>query len=375
MARTKQTARKSTGGKAPRKSHAAKRVKIIEEKENKEEKEIIKPNKGHQFRTNPNIHPKTNEPIKIGGKEYKQLEEKYGEPDKIISPKSGKKINVNKGEYKKLIKEGYTDVQLLSGNYHIDDKNNKKDDKNNKDNKDNKNTNKSIDMNSDMIYNVMLNADIKTLTNMCQIDKAAHQHCQDKHFWFQKMKQDKLPVIRIDDGNDWIEAYQILLKAKEDAKLMMLVTTIEDDNGTEEYNMYGEGTITIEFNESLEDDDLIKVLLPNMIKKIHEKYKNHDLVPNSIQLILFKPRISYHYELYVNKGDFEVERIESSFDEMLNLLTYFRFYMLHGERYSTGFDKITFLDENQDTIIDNPGLDRKIIINTIKNIQHKNIIL
>jgi len=68
-----------------------------------------------KFLTQPNKDPKTGKSIKIGGKEYKHMEEKYGTP-KIKSPKTQKKISVNKGEYKKLIKEGYTENQLLYGN-------------------------------------------------------------------------------------------------------------------------------------------------------------------------------------------------------------------------------------------------------------------
>ena len=70
---------------------------------------------GELFRNKPSYDPKTNEPIDIGGKEYKKLKRKYGEPNKIKSPKTQSKISVNKGEYKKLIKEGYTNNQLLYG--------------------------------------------------------------------------------------------------------------------------------------------------------------------------------------------------------------------------------------------------------------------
>jgi hypothetical protein len=65
----------------------------------------------------PNIDPITGSVIKIGGPEYRKLVDKYGEPNKIKSPKSNKLISVNKGEYKKLIKSGYTDNRLL---YKID---------------------------------------------------------------------------------------------------------------------------------------------------------------------------------------------------------------------------------------------------------------
>lgn len=66
-----------------------------------------------KFHEQPNVDPKTNETVKIGSKEYLTLEYKYGEPNKITSPKTGYKIAVNKGEYKKLISEGYTDDQLI----------------------------------------------------------------------------------------------------------------------------------------------------------------------------------------------------------------------------------------------------------------------
>jgi hypothetical protein len=66
--------------------------------------------KFHQF---PNHDPITNLKINIGDKKYLQLVLQYGEPPKITSPISQRKIGVNKVEYKKLIKSGYTDDQLL----------------------------------------------------------------------------------------------------------------------------------------------------------------------------------------------------------------------------------------------------------------------
>ena len=58
------------------------------------------------FHNNPYQDPKTKLPIKIGDAKYLKLVEKYGTP-KIKSPKSGYKIAIGKGEYNKLIKEGY----------------------------------------------------------------------------------------------------------------------------------------------------------------------------------------------------------------------------------------------------------------------------
>ncbi len=200
MARTKQTARRDLGGKAPRKSHASKKAtrhveseekskseeeripiplpkksKSVEEKSKSEEKlkSVEKPSKkdfGELFRTKPSYHPKTNEIIKIGGTEYKKLEKKYGEPNKIKSPKTQTKIGVNKGEYKKLIKEGYTNDQLLYGI--IDNKN--------------KNNDETIEKvlaptfkNIALLNDYLIQLDYVDLRNLCRTDQSFKSICDD----------------------------------------------------------------------------------------------------------------------------------------------------------------------------------------------------
>jgi len=66
-----------------------------------------------KFHQHPNIDPYTNEKITIGDRRYNQLILLYGNPPKIKSPLTNRKININKCEYIKLIKQGYTDDQLL----------------------------------------------------------------------------------------------------------------------------------------------------------------------------------------------------------------------------------------------------------------------
>jgi hypothetical protein len=67
------------------------------------------------FKKHPNIDPYNGEIIEINSKRYNELVNKYGEPNKIKSPKSNKLISVGKGEYKKLKHEfKYTDEQLLN---------------------------------------------------------------------------------------------------------------------------------------------------------------------------------------------------------------------------------------------------------------------
>lgn len=62
----------------------------------------------------PNRDPKTNKLMPIGSEKYNQYVKKYGTP-KITSPKTGRKIKINKTKYKNLIKEGYTENELLYG--------------------------------------------------------------------------------------------------------------------------------------------------------------------------------------------------------------------------------------------------------------------
>ena len=66
-----------------------------------------------QFKMLPTINPKTGEEVQIGSKEYYVLVHKYGKPNKIKSPESHKMISVGKIAYNKLIKQGYTDKNLL----------------------------------------------------------------------------------------------------------------------------------------------------------------------------------------------------------------------------------------------------------------------
>lgn len=195
MARTKQTARRAVGGKAPRKSHASQKShaskktqkeksqsdeksKSIEEKEPLPKKsevskeESIKKTKkdlGELFRTKPSFHPKTNEPIVIGGKAYNKLEEKYGEPNKIKSPKTQSKIGVNKGEYKKLIKEGYTDNQLLYDIIDNQPKTNKSKEENIKSFKD-----------IVLLNDYLIQLDYVDLRNLCRTDKSFESICDDE---------------------------------------------------------------------------------------------------------------------------------------------------------------------------------------------------
>lgn len=142
----------------------------------------------------PNKDPKTGEMIKIGGKRYKALEEKYGTP-KIKSPKTQFKIGVGKGEYKKLIKEGYTDDQLLY---------NKKEGYT-----DEQLYKKTIFNFNDIQIEIILKMTYPEIMNYCQIDKQINMLCHDNKTWQLLIERDFLPFLDNDlpDSKDRYEIY------------------------------------------------------------------------------------------------------------------------------------------------------------------------
>src|SRR5258708_8081026 len=117
--------------------------------------------KKNQFKKTPYIDPRNGQEIIIGSKEYKQLVKLYGEPLKIKSPKTKHLISVNKISYKNLIKEGYTDKQIIeqsSINLFV--------------------INNNVDIPQEILQEIMLNADIKTIHQYCLTNKNALNLCQ-----------------------------------------------------------------------------------------------------------------------------------------------------------------------------------------------------
>lgn len=83
------------------------------------------------------------------------------QPMKIISPKTNRKITVGKGEYNKLLQDGYTIDELL------------------------------IPVNNqDIFYNIMLNSDIKDINSLCRTNNLANQLCNSNYFWKDKFNID-----------------------------------------------------------------------------------------------------------------------------------------------------------------------------------------
>lgn len=120
------------------------------------------------FHNNPTIDPKTGKSIKINSPRYKDLSEKYGVV-KIKSPKSGYKITVGKGEYKKLLKDGYTEAQLL------------------------KIETKEIVLPEDMINIIIKDLDFKSYVEYCKTNKLINTTCQ-KTFTMKLEQEIEVPL-------------------------------------------------------------------------------------------------------------------------------------------------------------------------------------
>lgn len=124
-----------------------------------------------KFHKNPNINPETGKFIKIGGQTYQRLNKKYGVPQ-IKSPKTGKSIAVGKIAYQKLLSEGYTENELLYNQHEL-----------------------SIPsyQHEDILYNILLNSDMKTIKNICLTKKDTP--CQNTRFWIDKFNHDNIPLV------------------------------------------------------------------------------------------------------------------------------------------------------------------------------------
>lgn len=201
-----------------------------------------------KFLTHPNKDPKTGKSIKIGGKEYKYLEEKYGTP-KIKSPKTLKKISVNKGEYKKLIKDGYTEDQLLYG---IE-------------------KNEPIIIVPDAMREILLRADVDTIEKYCQTNKNGLQLCDDTSFWRDKFAYHHFyfPLVI---GMPYTKLFQYIQNQINNVNIILKINEIEKNRT---YNKT-KGIIKVRI-EDMDADNWNNLLSTNF-----EKDKYGDLNFNSI---------------------------------------------------------------------------------------------
>ena len=66
---------------------------------------------------------------------------------------------------------------------------------------------KKSPINNDILYNLMLNADYDVLANLCLTNKMASVYCHDKHFWYDKLIKENLPMFH-ENTKDYYKEYK-----------------------------------------------------------------------------------------------------------------------------------------------------------------------
>lgn len=267
MGRTKQTARKVTGGKAPRKSHTNRHTvqnakRLIEKEDNRSEYEILK----EKFFMDPDHDPRNPEKRVIRDKKpYLALVKEFGDPFDFTVNDSNKEeeikeeIDIYDKDYgNNLIKQLQTYdiyknkskkeiIKLIGNIYGIDKASNIELEIE----LDELQKPKSMNLVDDTMKEILLRADYQTLKTYCMTNKQSQKLCHDKGFWNEKLAYEKLPLILFDKDlgieserslenyeiegykeqaktdNDWLILYFLMHEANKEAKKTLLVNKIE----------------------------------------------------------------------------------------------------------------------------------------------------
>ena len=67
-------------------------------------------------------------------------------------------------------------------------------------------------------YELLLNADVNTIGNLCQSHKRAYEICNDNRFWIEKFSYDDLPIMTMQNTSaGWLKEYKDVYNAKTNA--------------------------------------------------------------------------------------------------------------------------------------------------------------
>lgn len=218
----------------------------------------------------------------------------------------------------------------------------------------------------DIGFNIIKYSDIDDIHNICQTSNIGYKICQNRHFWEQKFKQDKLKLISYKKTiNEWIKEYKKIKKCIDEANNIITISLIEKNMKIK--SLYdNDGTIMI-LNRT---DDPIQYqnyhiwYFPNqLISLISEKYNNENITP---MIINFVPKDNYYTlicELY-NKDDIEI--FDDEYIVSIDVSLYDMKDIIVGALYD-GIQLICDIDENLYIPIDNlPIIHEQNFENTIK---------
>ena len=169
----------------------------------------------------------------------------------------------------------------------------------------------SLLLESDIIYNILLHANLQTIGNIFCVNKIIHKLCCDKYFWKSKIENDYKNVIP--KSNDWIYEYKCIYTSYVRA-LKFVEYLIVNGNKIQQHNSPAHSLFIKKFvNISyLRWSQTSLPLSPDM-KKIMTSVS---LVPNDVNLVCVTFYI-FSDQLYLGP----VIREEFSIDIFTNYIT------------------------------------------------------
>lgn len=173
----------------------------------------------------------------------------------------------------------------------------------------------------DVYFNILLNSQIDTLRNLCLTQKNTALHCNNNYFWIKKFEHDNLPLLSDQNSiSGWINEYKKVVNIQHKAANLLLVNDIER---TRQY-LSTNGTISISLDKEY-DDYLNNILPPNLLKQLP-----YFSTPDSFTFIVLIPitngyTMAYYIQPLGNE-DHEVFAINSSYNEILNVIIKFLYY-------------------------------------------------
>lgn len=209
-------------------------------------------------------------------------------------------------------------------------------------------------LSDDNLKEIMLNSDLKTIKNFCQVNKLANKLCNDLSFWNQKLAlEGNIPIIfndlrtfdeikevivqqtdEYDTNNLNIVLYSLMKHSKRDAELALMVNKVEKNS---KY-LSTKGTIALDVINKLPALETIKYyyVLPEIVKlKIKEFEDTIYLADVIIDYMTIKlQKDEYHLIIKFTNKNFKRVDVVIDKSDALRLLTLYL------------FDKYTYRDED-----------------------------
>jgi hypothetical protein len=133
-----------------------------------------------------------------------------------------------------------------------------------------------------VLYNIMLNSDIKTIKNLCMNNKNVNLICKDKNFWEAKLDKEGFSFVL----DKTMKSYENMLKFQKEAKNLMMHRNIDVDY-------------------SVNTD--LSIILPERIEnEVNIAIKDIDMDTidsQEMSIFIYKNTIRFDWNLYDQNGD------------------------------------------------------------------------